>query len=262
MVARVHEVRLQAQNCFLELRQDGHSVQAFVNGKALGKSMVVFAGGISRESIVRVHAVLCDAPTRIKACSVHDRELHVKEMYVLSRADPKLPIQLEEKVPSGGDGAMEHHAALQTRLDHRVLDLRVCLDVECRHLLGSNSRAQSPVNQAIFRVQSAVCQAFRSFLLQEGFMEIHTPKIISAASEGGAEVFPVTYFDRRAYLAQSPQLYKQMAVCADFPRVFEVGPVFRAEDSNTPRHMTGMSCSGFYLSRDGYQLEYHRVYRA
>lgn len=87
-------------------------------------------------------------------------------------------------------------------------------------------------------MESGVCQLFRTFLLKNNFFEIHTPKIISAASEGGANVFEVSYFKRSAYLAQSPQLYKQMAISSDFNRVFTVGAVFRAEDSNTHRHLT------------------------
>jgi aspartyl-tRNA synthetase len=87
-------------------------------------------------------------------------------------------------------------------------------------------------------LQAATCHFFRHALMKHGFVEIHTPKLISAKSEGGANVFTVTYFDRPAYLAQSPQLYKQMAIVGDLERVFEIGPVFRAENSNTPRHLT------------------------
>uniref|UniRef100_A0A915NZS4 Aspartate--tRNA ligase, cytoplasmic n=1 Tax=Meloidogyne floridensis TaxID=298350 RepID=A0A915NZS4_9BILA len=88
------------------------------------------------------------------------------------------------------------------------------------------------------KLQAAICEAFRSNLNKRGFIEIHTPKIISAASEGGANVFEVSYFKGSAYLAQSPQLYKQMAIAADFDKVYTIGAVFRAEDSNTHRHMT------------------------
>lgn len=106
-----------------------------------------------------------------------------------------------------------------TRLNNRVIDLRVV------------------TNQAIFRLQSAVCQIYREFLLSRDFVEIHSPKMIGGTSEGGANVFRFKYFDRDACLAQSPQLYKQMAVCGDLTRVFEIGPVFRAENSNTNRHL-------------------------
>lgn len=92
--------------------------------------------------------------------------------------------------------------------------------------------------QSIFRIQSGICNLFRSYLDTKGFIEIHTPKLQGGATESGASVFELNYFGRPAFLAQSPQLAKQMAIISDFERVYEVGPVFRAEDSNTPRHLT------------------------
>lgn len=108
---------------------------------------------------------------------------------------------------------------MPTRLDNRVIDLRTV------------------AKQAIFRVSSGVCQLFREFLYKENFMEIHTPKLIGGTSEGGANVFRLDYFGKQGCLAQSPQLYKQMCINADFDRVFEIAPVFRAENSFTHRHM-------------------------
>lgn len=105
------------------------------------------------------------------------------------------------------------------RLNNRIIDLRV----------------QS--NQAIMKIQSGVCQLFREYLYTQDFIEIHSPKLIGGTSEGGAHVFRLKYFEDEACLAQSPQLYKQMVICGDFQRVFEIGPVFRAEDSNTCRHL-------------------------
>jgi aspartyl-tRNA synthetase len=87
------------------------------------------------------------------------------------------------------------------------------------------------------RLQSGVGQLFREYLYSQNFVEIHTPKLIAGTSEGGTNVFKLKYFENDACLAQSPQLYKQMAVIGDLPRVFEVGPVFRAENSNTGRHL-------------------------
>ncbi len=106
------------------------------------------------------------------------------------------------------------------RLNNRIIDLRTA------------------PSQAIFRIQSGICNLFRSYLDGQGFMEIHTPKLQGGASESGATVFELSYFGRPAFLAQSPQLPKQMCIAADFERVYEIGPVFRAEDSNTPRHLT------------------------
>jgi len=94
-----------------------------------------------------------------------------------------------------------------------------------------------PANNAIMRVKSGVCQLFRESLYSQGFIEIQSPKLIGGESESGAGVFKTDYFGQEACLAQSPQLYKQMAIASDFDRVFEVGPVFRAENSNTRRHL-------------------------
>jgi nondiscriminating aspartyl-tRNA synthetase len=106
------------------------------------------------------------------------------------------------------------------RLNNRIVDLR------------------TGPSQSIFRIQSGICNLFRTYLDDRGFIEIHTPKLQGGATESGASVFELNYFGRPAFLAQSPQLAKQMAVISDFERVYEVGPVFRAEDSNTPRHLT------------------------
>lgn len=109
---------------------------------------------------------------------------------------------------------------IDTRLDYRWLDLR------------------NEKNMLARQVESCFVEAMREFLYKDNFTEIHTPKLIGAASESGSEVFEVKYFDRSAYLAQSPQFYKQMAMAAGMSKVFEVAPCFRAENSNTNRHAT------------------------
>jgi len=113
-----------------------------------------------------------------------------------------------------------------------------------------------PANQAIMRVQSAICMLFREALLARGFVEIHTPKLIAGESEGGSDVFTTDYFGRQACLAQSPQLYKQMAISADLDRVFEIGPVFRAEKSNTRRHLCEFTGLDMEMS---FKLHYNEV---
>lgn len=115
---------------------------------------------------------------------------------------------------------IEDNANVDTKMDYRWLDLR------------------NKKNALIFKIQSFLVQSMREFLYKEDFTEIHTPKLISTASESGSEVFEVKYFDRLAYLAQSPQFYKQMAMASGFDRIFEVAPAFRAENSNTNRHTT------------------------
>lgn len=159
--------------------------------------------------------------TKIESCTEHNLELSILEIYLVSPAKQKLPLQIEDASrPEHDTEGLQIRVNQDTRLDNRVLDLR------------------TPANQAIFRLEAGVCKLFRDILTERGFTEIHTPKIISAASEGGANVFTVSYFKDSAYLAQSPQLYKQMAIAADFDKVFTVGAVFRAEDSNTHRHLT------------------------
>lgn len=115
---------------------------------------------------------------------------------------------------------IDEGAEIDSRLDYRWVDLR------------------TDKNAMIFKIQSALVQAMRDFMYENGFTEIHTPKMIATASESGSDVFEVNYFDGKAYLAQSPQFYKQMAMAAGLDRIFEVGPVFRAEKSFTNRHST------------------------
>ena len=109
---------------------------------------------------------------------------------------------------------------IDTRMDYRWIDMR------------------NPRNTLIRQVESCLTEAMREYLYSNNFTEIHSPKLIGAASESGSDVFEVKYFDRKAYLAQSPQFYKQMALAGGLDKVFEVGPVFRAENSNTNRHAT------------------------
>ena len=146
-------------------------------------------------------------------------EIYPKKIRVESLAAP-LPIDREE-------GKGHEKSSIDQRIDYRWIDLR------------------TEKNQLLFKVQTVLIGAMREYLLNRDFTEIHTPKLIGAASESGADVFEVQYFDRKAYLAQSPQFYKQMAMAAGFERIFEVGPVFRAEKSFTNKHTTEFS--GFDL---------------
>lgn len=140
-------------------------------------------------------------------------EIEAEKITILSLADPELPIPI---IAKGQQGETEQ----SIRLDWRWIDLR------------------KPQGALTFKVWTALEAAFREYWTKNGYIEIHSPKLISTASESGAEVFEVKYFDRKAYLAQSPQFYKQMAMAAGFEKVFEVGPVFRAEPSFTSRHAT------------------------
>lgn len=137
-----------------------------------------------------------------------------------------LPIARKE-IPATKKKKAVERSSIDQRIDYRWIDLR------------------TDENQFMFKVQTVLVNALRKFLLDRNFIEIHTPKLIGAASESGADVFEVKYFDRKAYLAQSPQFYKQMAMASGFEKIFEVGPVFRAEKSFTSKHTTEFS--GFDL---------------
>ncbi|MEM3700178.1 MAG: aspartate--tRNA(Asn) ligase [Candidatus Bathyarchaeia archaeon] len=145
----------------------------------------------------------------VKKTEVTPRGVEVipKEIKIFGTAAPQLPIDITGKTP----------ASLETRLDARALDL--CQDK----------------NIAVFKIQHTAVEAIRDFLFERGFIEVHTPRIIASATEGGAALFPVDYFGRKAFLAQSPQLYKEQLVMS-LEKVFEVGPFFRAEESHTRFH--------------------------
>lgn len=217
---RLHTCRAKGKQCFFVMRQQKWTVQVIaVQGDVISKQMLKFVAGISCESIIDVLGTVTSTDTKITSCSQQDVELHLDQVWVVSASEPRLPLLIDDASRPEGEGDLAT-VNQDTRLDNRILDLR------------------TTTSQSIFRLEAGVCRLFREYLTGKGFVEIHTPKIISAASEGGANVFTVTYFKTKAYLAQSPQLYKQMAICAEFDRVFTVGAVFRAEDSNTHRHLT------------------------
>jgi len=136
-------------------------------------------------------------------------EVIPNEIRIFNTAAAQLPIDITGKTP----------ANLEVRLDARALDL-------CQE-----------GNIATFKIQHVALEAIRAFLFERGFLEVHTPRIIASATEGGAALFSIDYFERKAFLAQSPQLYKEELVMS-LERVFEVGPFFRAEESHTRRHLS------------------------
>lgn len=226
--ARVHNARVKGNLAFLVLRQNIETLQAVAfKSEETPKDMLKFMGGVPNESIVDVYGLLKTVPKEVKKCSIKKFELQIKKFYVVDRSESVLPFQMEDALRKYNKDKKEEDqedkqgacVRLKTRLDNRVIDLR------------------TPTNQAIFRIQSAVCTLYREFLLKKDFIEIHTPKTLGGTSEGGSEVFKFDYFGKEGCLAQSPQLYKQMMIMADFKGVFEIGPVFRAENSNTHRHL-------------------------
>lgn len=192
---------------FLILRDRTGKVQITIEkSDENNKEMVEIVNDLTLESTIKVTGKI----VKNEKVKLNGMEIIPSSIVVTSKSNEELPINYKDK-----DSVL-----IDTRLDYRFLDLR------------------NEYNANIFRIQSKLVEGLREFLYQNDFIEIHTPKLIGAASESGSEVFEVKYFDRLAYLAQSPQFYKQMAMSSGFDRIFEVGPVFRAENSNTNRHTT------------------------
>lgn len=233
--AYVQNARIQsAKLAFLDLRDSVHNIQAVIaesDDPPVSRLMIKFCGSLSKETIVRVQAKVAEPKEPVSSASISHLELHIISCFVVSHGPPSLEMQLKDAIqpPSAAHDDDQEEAgstpnvSLKTRLDNRVLDLRV------------------PINQAIFEINSHVASLFREYMSQHHFNEIWTPKIVGAATEGGSGVFELKYFDTKAYLTQSPQFFKQMAISGGFERVFEIGPVFRAENSNTKRHLTEVS---------------------
>jgi aspartyl-tRNA synthetase len=198
----VNALRDQKRMQFVVVRDETGLLQVVLGKDDRAGGLNEQVSTLTAESAVTVTGTIV-ADERVKLGGL---ELRLEALQVDSLAEPELPIAQD--------------SALDKRIDWRYLDLR------------------RPDRRLIFEVQTTAEHAMREFWRRENFIEIHTPKLMGSASESGAELFKVEYFDRTAYLAQSPQFYKQMAMAAGFGRVFEIGPVFRANPSFTSRHDT------------------------
>lgn len=204
----VYVARNQGKVAFFDFRDRSGKIQGVVFGKP---ELLEVAQTLKQEWVVAITGIVHKRPEKMVNAKVQngDIELEITNIKVLAEA-AALPFDMSE----GG-----YNLDLTTELDHRALTLR------------------HPRLQAIFKVQAVIIDSFREFLKGEEFFEFQAPSITPATAEGGAEVFQVNYFDKKAYLTQSPQLYKQIVMTA-FERVFSVNKVFRAEPSATTRHIT------------------------
>ncbi|MBQ9536026.1 MAG: aspartate--tRNA(Asn) ligase [Clostridia bacterium] len=210
---------------FLVLRDITGSVQITID-KSRSPALAAAAAALTPDSVITVRGTLREN----EHVQLGGMELIPDDILAESVAAP-LPIRRED-IPATKKKPAVPRSELDARLDYRWIDLR------------------TDKNRLLFRAQTALVAAMREFLVQKGYIEIHTPKLIGAASESGADVFKVDYFGRDAFLAQSPQFYKQMAMAAGFERVFESGPVFRAEKSHTAKHaaeFTGFDLEVSYI---------------
>ena len=201
----VHNLRIQGSVSFLMLRDVTGIIQNVIvksNAEAFN-----FVKSLSLESSVEIIGLAKKDPTREGRF-----EVEVETIKLLALSEPELPLAVFDK--------NEVETSTNIRHQYRFLDIR------------------KPKNMLIMKLSSAFDRYYREFLFNQGFVEIHTPKTMPTPSESSSDLFEVKYFDRKAYLAQSPQLYKQMAIASGLEKVLEVGPIFRAEKSFTSRHAT------------------------
>lgn len=201
----VHTIRDQKHIQFIILR-DNTGLAQIAHSKTQNPVLTEQITHLTRESVITLTGQVVENPS----VRLGGLEIHIETLTIENTAHTPLPI----------DHLAENEPSLEHRLNWRHLDLR------------------SPLNRLMFEIQTTAIWAMRNYWQQEGFIEIHSPKLMGTASESGAELFELSYFNTTAYLAQSPQFYKQMAMASGFDRVFEIAPVFRADPSFTSRHTT------------------------
>ena len=201
---------------FVILRDATGKVQITIEKNDENKELVEIIDTLTLESTLKVTGqVLLNEKVKLGGV-----EIIPKNIEVTSKSLPELPLDIKSK-----DNALR-----ETRLDYRFLDLR------------------REENNLFFRCETLLEQAFREYCVNNNFIEIHSPKIAAGAAESGAEVFKIDYFGETAYLSQSPQFYKQMAMASGFEKVFEIGPAFRAENSHTSYHATEINMADVEIS--------------
>ncbi len=191
---------------FLVIRDISGKIQVTIEKNEENSELVEIVSNLTLDSTVKVRGILLEN----EKVKLNGMELIPESIIVTSKSCEELPLNYRDS----------KSATIDTRLNYRFLDLR------------------SEKNTLLFQVQTCLVNAMREFCINDNFVEIHSPKLIGAASESGSDVFEVNYFGEKAYLAQSPQFYKQMSLASGFEKVFETGPVFRAENSNSYRHST------------------------
>ena len=200
----VSKIRDLGKVKFIILRDKGGEIQITLKKGETAEEILNVAKGLSREDVVVVSGKVSK-----NTSSMGGREIIPDKLELISKSAVPLPLETDPKIKS----------ELDTRLDNRFLDLR------------------RPEVNAIFRIKDVVQRSFVEYFEKHGFVLVNTPVIVAAATEGGANLFPISYFEREAFLGQSPQLYKQMMMASGIDRVVIVTPAFRAEEHDTTRHL-------------------------
>ncbi|PFH56794.1 hypothetical protein XA68_15977 [Ophiocordyceps unilateralis] len=246
--AWIQNSRMQgAKMAFVELREEGNwaiqgVVAASAEGTPVSRQMVKWIGSLHLESFVLVEGKMEKPLDAVKSVRVSGYELHITKCYVIAPGPEVLgmglvvankPVTNFDDEEAGQDGVDEAAKAVEAASLDGLPSASMAT-----HLNNPAMHKRAPVQQAIADVRMTTRKLFAQYLDGKGFRQFEPPCLIGAASEGGSNVFGLTYFDKKAYLAQSPQFYKQYEIAGGRKRVYCIGPVFRAENSNTPRHMT------------------------
>lgn len=189
---------------FLIVRDSTGIVQVTIKKGVVDEALLRIAESLNQWDVIALKGEVVERKN-----APEGREIIPSWIEVLNKAETPLPLDISGKIESN----------LDTRLDWRVLDLR------------------RPETAAIFKVQAKMVEGIEDYLRRNGYLQVFTPCLMGSASESGAEVFPVVYFDREAFLRQDPQLHRQLLIIAGFDRIFDLGPNWRAEPSHTPRHL-------------------------
>jgi len=228
----LHEIRDLGGIAFLIVRDSTGKIQVKFEKDEMDDDLVETGLDVHRESVIAVTGAVEEeerAPTGV--------EVVPESVEVLADADPELPLDPSGKVD----------AELSTRLDNRTLDLR------------------KDEVKSIFKIRAEMLHSVRERFRSLDCTEINTPKIVATGTEGGTELFPITYFGREAFMNQSPQLFKQLMVGSGLERVFEIGPIFRAEEHNTPRHLneaTSIDFESAFIDESGAMDACEEIVRA
>jgi aspartyl-tRNA synthetase len=211
----VMNVKVGKKFSFISLRDQLITVQCIISTTDEIKKL-------TNESYIEVSGNVSLVSTKIKSCTIDDLEIQLKSFKVLSMSEPVLPFTYKD---------VSYTREEQDKFGVSPVSYHLCLDNRSLYL-------RSPQGYSFVRVIDGIMYKFRDHLRQKGFVEIKTPKLIGGASEGGANCFTVDYFKRKATLAQSPQLYKQMCIIGGLKKVYEIGHVYRAEESNINRYLS------------------------
>ena len=244
----IQNSRMQgAKMAFVELREERNwAIQGVIaaspEGTPVSRQMVKWLGGVNIESFVMVEARVEKPLEAVKSVRVSNYELHITKCYVIAPGPEVLGMGLvvaNKAVTNFDDEDAGQDVVEEARKGVEATSLdNVPSASMATHLNNPAMHKRAPVQQAIADVRMATRKLFAEYLDSKGFNQFEPPCLIGAASEGGANVFTLPYFEKSACLAQSPQFYKQIEIAGGRKRVYCIGPVFRAENSNTPRHMT------------------------